>query len=214
MFSLKQSGFAWLFAAIIVGIWEFLLHYSPNILNIEWSLNFLAAVPSQNFVIWHFLVIIWIPLYFIWYYHLYLMLRWAWEKISKIFLYISIFAFLCWGIWIASRGFIWQVVHMRQIMSPEVFTFIETQYLFYFENLLNVLRFFIFVISAMWIFLVLSGKTQYPKWMALCSPVVLLLSVFATAIVPAIWKYLIPIALNIAHFVLFSLSLFFVYKKS
>jgi hypothetical protein len=209
MFSLKQSWFIGLIASILVGIWEFLLHYSPKVLEIGGSIEFLAAVPVQNLVIWHFFVLVWIPLYFIGYYHLYLMLRGWGEKMSKLFFCIWILAFLCWGIWIASRGFIGQIVHMKDSFSPEMFTFIESQYLFYFENLLNVLRYLIFVVSGLFIYLISTWKTNYPKLMILFNPILLLLLVFISLAVPMIWKFLVPIALNVAHFVLFSVSLYF-----
>ena len=212
MFSKKQSWIIGLFAAIIVWIGEFLLHYSPKILKIEGSFDFLAAVPVENLVWGHFFVLVGIPLYFIWYYHFYLMLRWAGEKISRLFLAIAMIAFMCGAIWIASRGFIGQLIHIKDSFTPEVYSFIEKQYFFYFENLLNVLRYLIFVISGFWIYLISTGKTLYPKYMMLFSPVVVLLGVFTTLAIPSIGKYLVPIALNIAHFILFGLSLFYLSK--
>ena len=209
MFSVKQSWIIGLLATIVVGIWEFLLHYSPKVLEIEGSLDFLAAVPVENLVIGHYFVLVWIPLYFVWYYHLYLMLKGGWEKISKLFFAIWMIAFLCWGIWIASRGFIGQIIHMKDALTPDMFQFIEAQYLFYFENLLNVLRYLIFIISGIFVYLISTGKTLYPKKMMLFNPIVLLLLVFTTVLVPTVGKFLVPIALNIAHFILFSISLYF-----
>lgn len=126
---------------------------------------------------------------------------------------ISIIAFLCGGIWIASRAFIGHVIQAGDILSLEMFEYVKSLYLFYFESLLNVLRYLLFVISGLWIYLVATGKTLYPKWMMLANPIVLLLLVFTSIAVPSIGKYMVPIALNIAHFVLFSLSLI-IYHRS
>lgn len=213
MFTIKQSWYIWLLATIVVGIWEFLLHYSPWVLEINDSFAFLAAVPLENMLVGHFFVLVWIPMYFVGYYHFYKMLQSGGEKISKVFFMISIIAFLCGGIWIASRAFIGHVIQAGDILSLEMFEYVKSLYLFYFESLLNVLRYLLFVISGLWIYLVATGKTLYPKWMMLANPIVLLLLVFTSIAVPSIGKYMVPIALNIAHFVLFSLSLI-IYHRS
>ena len=56
---IKLSGYAGLLATCFVWSGEFFLHYSPNILNIEWSFDFLAAVPTQNLKIGHFTCFAW-----------------------------------------------------------------------------------------------------------------------------------------------------------
>ncbi len=214
MFTLKQSWIAGILASILVWTWEFLLHYSPNVLELGAPFEFLSAVPSQNFAIGHIFVLIGIPLYFIGYYHFYLMLRPASEKIARLFYFLAIVAFLYWGIWIATRWYIGTIVQLEWNIAPWVYEVLTERYLYYFDNLLQILRILIFPISWIWIYLILSWKTQYSKFMALLSPVVVLLSVFMTLAIPVIWKFLVPIALNIAHFILFSFSLYFVFKIS
>jgi len=190
MFSIKQSWIAWLLAAIIVWIWEFLLHYSPNVLELWAPFEFLSAVPNERFAIGHIFVLIWIPLYFVGYYHFYLMLKGSWEKVARLFFFLAIASFLYWGIWIATRWYIGTIVQLQTSISPEIYTILTEKYLFYFDSLLWVLRKLLIPISILWIFLILKWKTRYPKWMAIFS----------------------PMSLNIAHFVLFSISLYFVYK--
>jgi len=207
MFSIKQAWYIGLLGTVIVWIWEFLLHYSPSVLEINDSFEFLAAVPLQNMLIWHYFVLLWIPLYFVGYYHFYLMLAPAGEKIARLFYFIAIIAFLCWWIWIASRAFIGHIIQAWDILTPEMYSYIKNYYILFFESLLSVLRYLLFVLSAFWIYLVATGKTYYPTWMLITSPIVLLLLVFTSLAVPSIWKYMVPIALNIAHFFLFTLSL-------
>ncbi|MDC0506024.1 hypothetical protein OAN96_00340 [Candidatus Gracilibacteria bacterium] len=212
MSTLKLTGYIGLLAAIFVGTGELFLHYSPNILNIEGSFDFLAAVPTGNLKIGHIFVLLGIPLYFIGYYHFYLMLKAGGEKISKLFYAIAAIAFGCGAIWIASRGFIGQIIHMKNVISPEIFSQIEAHYFFYFENLLGILRILLFVISALWIYLISTGNTNYPRYMIIFSPIALLFLMFSTALVPSFGKFVVPIALNPAHFILFALSLYHVSK--
>jgi len=213
MFSVKQAGYIGLLASIIVGVWEFLLHYSPKILEVNDLFDYFAFVPLNHLVIGHFFVLPWILLYFIGYYHLYLMLKWGWEKIARTFFFIGIIGFLCGGIWIASRGFIGHVVHISDTLSPETYLYIRELYLFYFDSLLQVIRYSMLILSGFWVYLILTGKTMYPKKMLLCTPIVLLLWVFTSLSVPAIGQYMVPIALNIAHFILFSCSLYCLHKS-
>lgn len=212
MTSIKAYWYAGILAALLVGTGEFFLHYSPNILNIEGSFDFLAAVPTSNLMIWHLFVLAGIPFYFLWYYHLYLMLKWGGDRVAKLFYTVSAIAFWCGAIWIASRGFIGQIIHMKDLIDPQVFAAIETHYFFYYENLLSVLRYLIFVISGLWIYLIYTGKTNYPRYMMVFSPIALLFLMFTTLTVPVIGKYIVPIALNPAHLVLFILSLYHLHK--
>lgn len=207
MFSIKQAWYIGLAASIIVWIGEFLLHYSPKILEVNDLFDYFAFVPLEHLVIWHFFVIPGILLYFIGYYHLYLMLKWGGEKIARAFLFIAMFWFLCGWIWISSRAFIGHIVHISDTLDPDTYIYIRELYLFFFDSLLQVIRYSMLVLSGFWVYLILTGKTMYPKKMILCSPIILLLLVFTSLSVPTIGKYLVPIALNIAHFILFSFSL-------
>ena len=76
------------------------------------------------------------------------------------------------------------------------------------EPFVNVLRVAMLVVSAIWIYLVASGKTHYPRWMAIFSPFVILASIFALYFAyPSIGLYVLPIAMNITHAIIFALSL-------
>lgn len=211
MFSIKQSAFLGLFAATMVWIWEFFLHYSPQVLVINDSFESLWAVAPDFLKLGHILILIWIPFYFIWYYHLYLMLEWSNEKLRKLFFFLGSLAFMAGWIWIASRGFMWQLVHIQDSFSLESYNFIKEQYLFYFDSLLQILRYIILLLSILWIYLIWWGKTKYPKSMILVTPIFLLLWVFATTLVPSIGKYLAPIAMNVVHFIIFSASIYILY---
>jgi hypothetical protein len=76
------------------------------------------------------------------------------------------------------------------------------------------MRLVILTVSAIYIWLVLTGRSLYPKWMAVFNPILLILMCFLLYLtVPAIGKYVMPIALNVAFFIFFSLSIWFAGPK-
>jgi hypothetical protein len=94
----------------------------------------------------------------------------------------------------------------------DTMTFISLYELRY-ENLLQVTRLAVLFFSAIFIWLVLSGRSHYPRWMALFNPILLILASFAIwAVAPPIGVYLMPIALNVAFAVLFLLSIYLAQK--
>ncbi len=91
--------------------------------------------------------------------------------------------------------------------NSEVLKELIRYYILHSESLLQVIRVTTLVSSFAFIFMVLTGKTLYPRWMALFNPIVLLLLSFLLfAVAPEIGKYTLPIALNIGYFIFFSLS--------
>ena len=82
-----------------------------------------------------------------------------------------------------------------------------------YESLLTVIRITTVVLSLIFIYLVLTGRSHYQKWHAIFNPIVLLVMNFVIyAISPEIGKYLMPIALNIAFGIFFTLSVIQVRK--
>jgi hypothetical protein len=79
-----------------------------------------------------------------------------------------------------------------------------------YESLLQVTRVAALIFSVIYIWLVLSGRSLYPKWMALLNPVFLILVSFGIWILlPALGVYLMPVALNVAFAVLFAASIYY-----
>ena len=77
------------------------------------------------------------------------------------------------------------------------------------EPLVNALRLAMLVVSVLWIALIAGGKTLYPRWMALFSPILLLGTIFAIYfyVSPALGAWLLPAAMNVVHVILFALSI-------
>ena len=83
-----------------------------------------------------------------------------------------------------------------------------------YETLLLIIRIAVLVLSIIFVALVVRGRSHYPRWMALLNPILLIIASFVIyAIAPAIGKYLMPIALNVAFFILFSASIAIAYRK-
>jgi len=83
------------------------------------------------------------------------------------------------------------------------------------EILVKILRVVIALLSVVFAIAILKGGTYYKKWMAILNPIViLLLLVFLGEIFPAIGKHMLPILMNVTHFILFSLSLYQLNKQT
>jgi len=91
--------------------------------------------------------------------------------------------------------------------TPEIIQLVALYELRY-ESLLNVTRITALMLSGIFIWLTLTGRSYYPRWMAIFSPIVLILMSFLIYVIaPQLGKHLMPIALNVAFFIFFILSL-------
>ena len=70
----KTLGYLGLFAAIVVGLGEYFLHYSSVILEHSEDYEFFKFVSFDDLSIGHFLAVIGLPFYFAGYLHIYRML--------------------------------------------------------------------------------------------------------------------------------------------
>jgi len=82
-----------------------------------------------------------------------------------------------------------------------------------YETLLQIIRLTTLILSAIIIWLAWSGRSDYPRWMVIVNPIVLIVTNFILfALVPAVGKHTMPIALNVAFLIFFSLSLCFSFR--
>ena len=207
---LYTTGFIGLLASLIVGTGEFLVHYSSGGYSSEVSFGFFNFVPESRLAVGHYLIILGLPLYLIGYIHIFLALQTGSRKLATAVFVLGVFAFMIGGVWVGSRGFLGSVVHTLQGQENKIlYDEIVGNYNFYMENLVQILRVLVLLLSGTFVFAILKYKTLYPKWMAAFNPFLILAIVFLLFLfVPAIGNFLIPTAMNVAHFVLFSVSLF------
>lgn len=199
-----------LLAATLVGIGEYLLHYDALARFADGGYNFMKGISGNRSTLGHFFGVFGATLYPIGCYHIYLMLRPANGRWAYSGFLLGTFGFIVGVVWIGSRASISALVQLPE--SPEILALIELYDMRY-ETLLQVIRFTTLVLSMIIIALSITGRSHYPRWMGIFSPVLLIIANFLLfAMMPSIGKHTMPIALNVAFFIFFALSLCFSFK--
>ena len=205
---IRLCGWAGLLASLLVGTGEFLLQFTPNG-GIEdmTSYLFFNDISSVRLTWGHYIAVLSAPLYVLGYYFLSKQLQPAGRKQSKVFFIIGAYAFIIGAVWIGQRYFIAATVH--EITAGVNISGLLTSFSEHNEPFVNVLRVAMLIVSGLWIKLILSGRTAFPKWLAIFSPIVLLASFAGLYFAKTtLGLYLFPIAMNATHFIIFSLALF------
>ena len=202
------AGLAGCLGAILVGIGEFSLQFTPNggIEDVKDYLYF-NDVSAGRLSFGHFLAVLAAPLYMLGYWHLSKKLEPAGPKQAKAFFLIGAYAFAVGTAWIGQRFFLATTVH--EIAEGQNLNHLLSVFSEHNEPFVNVLRVAMLTVSIIWIKLILSGKTAFPKWMAIFSPIALL-ALMATLYFTGtkIGLYVFPVAMNAAHFIVFALAMF------
>ncbi len=205
----KILGYLGLLASVLVGLGEYFLHYSPSILEHSEAYAFFKYVSLEHLTIGHFLAVIGIPFYFAGYIHIYRMLKPGNKTLAQFVLAIGFMAFTVGGVWIGSRASIGYIVHLEDAMNPVVYQDLLAHYTKHMEVLVQALRVIIATLSVVFAVAILKGGTYYKKWMAIFNPIVILiLLVVIGQLIPAIGKHMLPILMNVTHFIVFALSLY------
>lgn len=198
---LMLTGQVGLAAAVLVGIGEFLLHYD-SLARYTSTFGFFEGVTRERATLGHFIGVFGAPLYVVGAYHIYLMLRPANEVAARVAGFVMAYGCIIGAVWIGSRASAVELVAAGGI--EEQLALYELRY----ENLLLAVRAAVLVLSVIFIWLCLTGRSYYPRAMAALNPILLIIVSFIIFFtVPAVGKYMMPIALNVAYFVMFSVSL-------
>ena len=196
-----------LIAAMVVGTGEYLLHYDSLARFSAGGYDFMQGISANRSTLGLFFGVFGATLYPVGCYHIYLMLRPANQRWAFAAFLIGAFGFMVGAVWIGSRASVSALVQLPP--SAEINGLIALYELRY-EPLLQVIRLTTLALSVIFVVLALSGRSNYPRWMALFNPILLIIMSFVIfAVAPAIGKHMMPIALNIAFFVFFLLSLKF-----
>ena len=125
---------------------------------------------------------------------------------GRVFFCLGAYGFVIGAAWISQRVFLALTAH--NIASGQNLQTLQDAFATHNEPLINVLRIAMLILSILWVFQILKNRSHYPKWMAFFSPLALLvLMVLLYVFIPFIGQYLLPIAMNAAHFIIFALSL-------
>ncbi len=207
--NITATGLIGLLAAILVGTGEFLLHFDA-LGRFGEGYEFMLGIEAQRSTIGHFIGVLGAPLYLISYWHLMKMLEPANRIASRVAFAVMSYGIFMGAIWIGSRASISAIVNDPALAEAAS---LVSLYEFRYENLLEVTRLAALAFSGIFVWLVLTGRSHYPRWVAALNPILLILVSFAIwALVPSVGIYLMPIALNVAFAVLFTFSIYFSLK--
>ncbi len=210
-------GILGLIGAIGVGIGEFLLHYSPNGIGYDGTnFEFFNHISLHQLTLGHFIAVSFVPFYIAGYYHIYLIFKEKTQKIAMGIFTLGIIAFMMGGMWISSRAQLGYLVHkIAQFPNDEALQSLIQVYKTHAEVLVKSLRLWIAGISILFVIPILKNKTIYPKWMAIFNPLIILVSILVIyKTIPSVGYIIGPIAMNVVHFIIFSLSLIIIKYKS
>lgn len=202
------TGIVGAIAALTVGVGEYLLHFDFLARYATHNYDFMQGISANRSTAGHFLGVVGATLYPVGCYHIYLMLRPANRIAALSAFFISSFGFIVGAVWIGSRASISALIQLPP--QPEINNLIALYELRY-ESLLQVTRFATLVLSAVIVWLGLTGKSFYPRWITIFNPIFLIVLIFSTqTYLPSIGKHLMPIALNVAFLIFFLISICFV----
>lgn len=203
----RLAGWAGLLGALLVGIGEFSMQFTPNggIEDMKHYL-FFNDISAARLSFGHFTAVLAAPLYILGYYFLSKQLEPAGRVQSKVFFLIGAYAFAVGTAWIGQRFFIASTVH--EIAAGKQLGDLLTLFSEHNEPFVNVLRIAMLLVSGLWIKLILTGRSHFPKWMAIFSPILLLAIMFGLYFFKTtIGLYVFPVAMNATHFIVFALAL-------
>lgn len=197
------SGLIGLLAATLVGVGEFMLHFD-SLARYGQGFDFFKGVTESRATAGHFFGVLGVPLYVVGAWHIYLMMRPANRFWAKLAFFVMAYGCIVGGVWIGSRA---TAAFLVNAIPEDAVASAIGLYELRYESLLTVVRVAVLVFSGIFVGLILTGRSNYPRWMAALNPIVLILASFLVFwLVPAIGKFLMPIALNVAYFILFSVS--------
>ncbi len=204
------AGIVGLLAALLVCVGEFILHYDA-LARFSTEYEFFKGISDARSSLGHFVAVLSAPMYIVGCWHIRKMLAPASERWSMVAFLVGAYGFAVGAVWIGSRASISALVNAPELADASRLIGL---YDFRYETLLQIIRITVLVLSVIFVWLTVSGRSHYPKWMVWLNPILLIVTSFAVyALVPAVGKYLMPIALNIAFAIFFVVSTVIAVRK-
>ena len=197
------TGIVALLGSIVVGIGEFTFQFSPRG-GYEGSDYLYFLDVSRSRLTWgHFIGVLAAPLYLVGYWHVAQMLRPAGRWLAAAVFGLGTYAFIIGDVWLGGRVNLALTVKARE-MAPDtlrtLFSDLLNEIGAHNEPLINIVRIMVLIISILMVCGIMTGKSPYPRWIIIFSPIVIVIQIFALyTMVPEIGVYLLPAAMNIAH---------------
>lgn len=208
--TLILTGLMGALGAVLVGTGEFMLHFDP-LVRYGQGFDFFKGVTESQATTGHFFGVLGGPLYLVGVWHLHLMLRPANQLWAKLASLLMAYGFMIGAVWIGSRA---NVAFLVNAMSGNALASALGLYELRYESLLTLVRIAVLGFSVIFVWLIVGGRSAYPRWMAILNPILLIIASFIVFVIaPGIGKYLMPIALNVAFFIVFSVSTLIVIRS-
>lgn len=200
----KQLLVIGLLASVIVGIGEYLLHYLPT--GPGGEISMLNDVPLDRASKGHFFVVFGAPLYYAGYYGLKNIFKETSPILSQLLFIAGVLSFSLGGVWVSSRYFAAEV--LQRSVGTADYNFYLQSYEDHYQILVWALRILVATVSVIYVALILKNKQGLPKWLAIFNPIILLIIVISSLFwFKALGNHIAPIAMNVTHFIFFSLVL-------
>ncbi len=199
-------GLAGLIGALVTGLGEGLIQLVPQADFTDPGYAYFAQISPRRLALGHALAVAAGPLYLCGYWHLTgRLLPGRGGFRLAVFLAMS-WAFILAIIWIGQRALL--ALTVQSVAAGETSADLLSAQAALHEPLVNALRVAILGFSVLWIARIAMGRADYPRWMALFSPGLLLITIFLIYFArPDIGWMVLPTAMNTAHAIVFALSL-------
>ncbi len=202
----RMAGWVGLAGALLVGVAEFLIQFNVAGGYEEAGYQYFTNISGERLTLGYYLAVLSAPLYIVGYWFLERLLQPAGRALAAAFFLIGAYAFAIGAVWLGERAFLAFTVQAigDGAASPELLDRMAAHN----EPLVNILRVAMVAVSAIWIVLILRGRTALPKWMAVFNPLTILALIFGLYFAaPAVGVYILPVAMNVTHVVVFGLAL-------
>lgn len=196
--------------ALIVGIGEFTFQFSPRGGYEGTDYLYFLDVSRERLTFGHFLGVLAAPAYLVGYWHIAQMLRPAGRWLAATVFGLGVYAFIIGDVWLGGRVNLALAVKARE-MAPDTVRTLMSNLLSdisaHNEPLINIVRVLILIISILMVYGIFTGKSLYPRWIVIFTPIILLVQIFALYVLaPGIGVYVLPAAMNVSHLIFFGLS--------
>ncbi len=199
----RLCGWVGLLGAVLVGIGEAMLQYSPGGDLVGYA--YLADIPLARQSMGHWIAVLAAPLYLPGYWFLSRQFPRD-QKLATAGFVLMAYAFIIGAVWMGGR--IDLAVTSHGIAAGTDWVDLQAIIAGYNEPFVNVLRVAVLLWSIFWIWAIAAGRSALPRWMAIFSPLAILVSIFALYFtVPNIGGYVLPAAMNVTHVIVFGLAL-------
>ncbi|MCG8668100.1 MAG: hypothetical protein MI867_01705 [Pseudomonadales bacterium] len=202
------TGLIALSVVFAVGVGEYLLHFDPHRRYLGEHYEFMFGASREKALIGHVLVSLFSPIYIVGFLHIHMAIRSSSVNLSALASVVGIYGMVIGSQWMSSRMSLFELVN--QGPSNRLIEDYQENY----EPLMVVMCVSIVLHSIILAFLIVGGRTIYPKWVFVFTPAMLGFScLYLNKYIPCLGLYFVPAALNIGFGIFYIISIYIVLTK-